>query len=129
MSRKVTMPSPEALNSFIAKVETNEHAEAIEQFYAANASMQENDKPPRVGRDALAARERKILARMRSVRSKCVHPVFVNGDFVVIRWVFEFESLEGVRTRMDELAYQRWEGDRVVEEKFFYDPGQVAPRS
>ena len=121
------MPSPEVLARFIAKVESNAHAEAIEQFYAASASMQENDKPPRAGRDGLAARERKILARMRSVRSKCIHPVFVNADYVVIRWLFEFESLEGVKTRMDELAYQRWEGEQVVEEKFFYDPAQVAP--
>jgi hypothetical protein len=121
------MPSSEVLTRFVAKVESNAHAEAIEEFYAVNASMQENGKAPRVGRDALAARERKILARMRSVRSKCILPVFVNGDYVVIRWVFEFESLEGVRTRMDELAYQRWEGDQIVEEKFFYDPGQVAP--
>jgi hypothetical protein len=121
------MPSSEVLKRFVARVEANAHAEAIEEFYAPHASMQENDKPPRVGRDVLAARERNILARMRSVRSKCVHPVFVNGDYVVIRWVFEFESLEGVRTRMDELAYQRWEGDRVVEEKFFYNPAQVAP--
>jgi hypothetical protein len=121
------MPSPEVLARFIAKVESNEHAEAIEQFYSANASMQENDKPPRVGRDGLVARARKILARMRTVRSKCIHPVFVNGDYVVIRWLFEFESLEGAKTRMDELAYQRWEGDQVVEEKFFYDPAQVAP--
>jgi hypothetical protein len=71
------MPSSDVLDKFIAKVESNAHAEAIEEFYAANASMQENDKPPRVGRDVLAARERKILARMRSVRSKCIHPVFV----------------------------------------------------
>ena len=45
------MPSPEVLERFVAKVETNEHAEAIEQFYAVNASMRENEKPPRRGRD------------------------------------------------------------------------------
>jgi hypothetical protein len=28
---------------------------------------------------------------------------------------------------MDELAYQRWQGDRIVEEKFFYDPRQLQP--
>jgi hypothetical protein len=42
--------------------------------------------------------------------------------------VFEFETHEGARTRIDELAYQRWEGDQVVEEKFFYDPRQLTPR-
>src|SRR5258706_11637047 len=110
------MPSPEVLDRFIAKVETNAHAEAIEQFYAPNASMQENDLPPRSGRDALVAHERNVLARARSVASQCVRPVFVNGDLVVIRWIFELEAHDGARRRMEELAYQRWEGDRIVEE-------------
>jgi len=122
------MPTPEVLERFIAMVESNAHAEAIEQFYAAGATMQENDKPPRIGRDALVANERKVLARMRSVSTKCARPVFVNGDYVVIRWIFEMETHEGVRTRLEELAYQRWEHDKVVEEKFFYDPGQLKPR-
>jgi hypothetical protein len=121
------MPSADVLRRFIARVEMNHHAEAIEEFYAENASMQENELPPRVGRDALAANERKVLARMRSVRSQCIHPVFVNGDHVVIRWVFEFEALDGGRTRMEELAYQRWQGDAIVEEKFFYDSRQLRP--
>ena len=119
--------SPGTLERFIARVEANEHAEAIEEFYAPNASMQENDLPPRVGRDVLVANERKVLARMRSVRSTCVRPVFVNGDRVVIRWIFEFVTNDDARIRIEELAYQRWEGDRVAEEKFFYDPHQLTP--
>ena len=121
------MPSPETLERFIARVESNHHAEAIEEFYAPDASMQENDMAPRVGRDNLVANERRVLAKMKSVRSTCVRPVFVSGDRVVVRWIFEFETLEGKRIRMEELACQRWEGDRVAEEKFFYDPKQLTP--
>jgi hypothetical protein len=29
---------------------------------------------------------------------------------------------------MDELAYQRWEGERIAEETFFYDPAQLVPK-
>jgi hypothetical protein len=29
---------------------------------------------------------------------------------------------------MEELAYQRWEGDRIAEETFFYDPAQRVPK-
>jgi len=54
-----------------------------------------------------------------------VRPVFVNGNTVVIRWIFEFEALAGTNTRLEELAYQRWEDDRIVEEKFYYDPRQL----
>jgi hypothetical protein len=28
---------------------------------------------------------------------------------------------------MEELAYQRWEGGRIAEETFFYDPSQLVP--
>jgi hypothetical protein len=30
-------------------------------------------------------------------------------------------------TRIEELAYQRWEGERIAEETFFYDPAQLLP--
>jgi hypothetical protein len=29
---------------------------------------------------------------------------------------------------MEELAWQRWEGERIAEETFFYDPAQRVPR-
>lgn len=46
------MPTGETLERFIARVEANAHAEAVEEFYTADASMQENQSTPRVGRDA-----------------------------------------------------------------------------
>jgi len=123
------VPSSETLERFIAMVETNAHAEACEAFYTPNSSMQENQAPPRVGRELHVANERKVLARAKSVVSTCVRPVFVNGDNVVIRWIFHFEWLDGTVTHMEELAYQRWEGERIAEETFFYDPAQRVPKN
>jgi hypothetical protein len=122
------VPTPETLERFIARVEANAHAEALEEFYTPDASMRENQSEPRVGRELHIAHERKVLARARSVRSQCVRPVFVNGDNVVIRWIFDFEWPDGTVTHMEELAYQRWEGQRIAEEQFFYDPAQRVPR-
>ena len=121
------MPAVETLERFIARVEQNAHAEAIQEFYAESASMRENQSAPRVGRDALIARERTVLSKARHVQSTCVRPVFVSGDSVVIRWIFQFEWLDGSTTRMEELAYQRWEGERICAETFFYDPSQLIP--
>jgi hypothetical protein len=118
------MPTNATLEAFIARVESNEHVEAIRDFYAEGASMRENFDAPRVGRDVLMAHESKALGRTSSVRSQCVRPVFVNGDHVVIRWIFEFAFKDGNAMRIEELAYQRWEGEKIAEEQFFYDPGQ-----
>ena len=122
------MPSPQTLERFIARVESNAHVEAIQDFYTENASMQENNAPPRVGRDTLVAHEAAALERAASVRSTCVRPPFVNGDHVVIRWIFEFTWKDGSTGRIEELAYQRWEGERIAQEQFFYDPKQFAPK-
>ena len=118
------MPDAATLERFIARVESNAHVEAIEEFYTEDASMQENNEPPRVGRDKLVANEARALSLAASVTSQCVRPVFVNGDHVVIRWIFEFTGHDGSKRRIEELAYQRWEGERIREEKFFYDPKQ-----
>jgi SnoaL-like domain len=122
------MPSPETLERFIARVEANAHAEALEEFYTEHATMQENQAAPRCGRDAHVATERRVMARARTVTSKCVRPVFLNGNHVVIRWEFHFEWLDGTATHIEELAYQRWEGERIAAETFFYDPAQRVPK-
>lgn len=108
-------------------MEEGAHAEACEEFYTENASMRENFGAPRVGREAHVANERKIHARAKRIDSTCVRPVFVEGDHVVIRCRFRFEWLDGSVTRLEELAWQRWEGERIAEETFFYDPAQLAP--
>jgi hypothetical protein len=52
----------------------------------------------------------------------------VNGDFAVIRWNFALQFHDGRLVEMDELTYQRWEGERVAEETFFFDPAQRVPK-
>ncbi|MEO5694184.1 MAG: nuclear transport factor 2 family protein [Usitatibacter sp.] len=121
-------PSPEVLERFIARVEENAHVEAIQEFYAEMASMRENHGAARIGRDTLIANERAALAKAKSVTSRCVRPVLVHGNIVVIRWIFDFTWKDGKSTHMEELAYQRWDGERIVEEQFFYDPAQLTPR-
>ena len=122
------MRTAETLERFIALVEQNAHIEAVEGFYTVDASMQENQSTPRIGRDSHVANERRVLSKTKTLMSTCVRPVFVSGDKVVIRWVFRFEWLDGTVTRMEELAYQRWEGERIAEETFFYDPAQLVPK-
>ena len=116
------MPSRQTVQDFIALVEQGHYLEAIEQFYAPDASMQENSEPPRRGRETLLAYERAVIAACSAMRTLPVESYLVDGDLVVIHWIFEFTRLSGKTMRIDELAHQRWQGDKIVEERFFYDP-------
>lgn len=125
------MPTPETLERFIALVERNEHVRALEDFYTPDCTLRENHEPPRGGRDFHIAKERAVFARARTIESTCVRPVFTSskqGDRVVLRWIFRFEWHDGSVTRMEELAVQRWAGERIAEEQFFYDPVQRKAR-
>lgn len=118
------MPSSNTVDSFIQLVEAGHTVEAMARFYADHASMQENESPPRVGKSALIEHEETALASIAAMKASCVRPVFLAGDSVVIRWIFEIQDKQGKAIRFEELALQRWEGELLVEEKFFYDPGQ-----
>lgn len=120
------MPSREVLEAFAAMVEANDHVGAIKAFYAENAQTLENDNPPRVGRDALIAREQAVLDSVVSVRSTRLKPLLLDGDHSAICWRFEFTRKDGSIRAMEEVAWQRWDGDKIVEERFFYDPKQMA---
>ena len=122
------MPSEATIEKFIARAEENAHAEAIAEFYTENATMQENQATPRIGRKSLVENEKSFLSKVATVSSKCIRPVFVNGDHVVVRWEFRFDFPNGTYIHMEELAYQRWEGERIAQEQFFYDPAQRVPR-
>jgi hypothetical protein len=54
-----------------------------------------------------------------------VQPFLIEGDTVAIRWHFEFEFSDGHSIILDEIAHQRWAGEKMREEKFFYDPKQM----
>ena len=119
------MPTAQRVEQLIAMVESGQHAEAIAAFYTEDAQMQENLEPPRVGRELLMMHEATALKGVKQVISRCMRPVFIHGDFVVIRWQFEFERLDGRWMRMDELAHQYWRGDLIATERFYYDPKQM----
>lgn len=118
------MPDRERVAALVAMVERGKYVEAIEEFYTEDATMQENGAPPRGGRDVLVEGECRVLAAHKEARTLPGSWFLLEGDRVVIHWTFVFTRLDGRSFRMEELALQRWRGERIAEERFFYDPEQ-----
>ena len=112
----------ETLRAFATTVEANDHVGAIERFYAPDASTRENENAPIRGRDVLAEKERKVLASVASVTTTRIGPLLLDGDHAAIRWRFEFTAKDGSVRAMEEVAWQTWRGEQLIEEHFFYDP-------
>ena len=120
------MPSRERVQAFVDAVAAKDFVQSIRDFYAEDATAQENLTPPRVGREALIVHETKTLASMGKV-SPHLTTLLVDGDRVVIGWRFDMTGHDGVTRRLDELSLQTWRGDRIASERFFYDPASILP--
>jgi hypothetical protein len=122
------MPTRQTVEALAAAIEAGRYVEAIEEFYTEQASMQENLGDVRTGRAVLAAGEKGVMERFASIGATRIGPALIEGDQVASRWRFTFTTRSGGVTTLEEIAWQRWEGERVAEETFFYDPAQMAPR-
>jgi len=120
------MPKRATVEAFAATVEANDHVAAILKFYAPDAKTRENNNEPRVGRELLAERERQVLASVAGVVTTRLGPILIDGDTSAICWRFEFTRKDGTMRPMEEVAWQTWRGEELIEERFFYDPKQMA---
>ena len=123
------MPIRQTVERFVELVEAGQGVAALDEFYAENASMQENQSAPRIGKAALLAHEIAAQASVSNMTARCVRPILIEGDTVAIRWTFDYVDGQGRPVRFEELAYQRWAGESIHEEQFFYDPAQFKPRA
>jgi ketosteroid isomerase-like protein len=123
------MPTRERVQALIDLVERGRYIEVLESFYHDDASMQENLDPPRHGLDTLIKGERRVIAAHRDIRTRPVEAFMVEGDRVVINWIFDFVDRDGRAFTLDELAFQLWRGERIIAERFYYDPAQRGRKS
>ena len=115
------MSTSERVQALVRYVQAGRIPEAIEEFYADGATMQENREPPTVGKAANLAREIAFAGSVERWHEVSARSVAVDGDQVLIEWVFDYTTREGRRIRMEEIAQQTWRDGRIERERFFYD--------
>ena len=120
------MPTRERVQAFVAMVEAGDYVEAIRQFYTDDATMQENLGIIRTGRDALVAAEDTVLKTVQ-ITTRPGTVFTVDGDRVAVNWVFDIVLADGRKYTLDVVAWQHWRGDRIAQERFYYDPAQRKP--
>lgn len=74
----------ETIENFIKAVENERHDKVIEKFYTDDASIQENQNEPRVGKEHLIKNKQNMLNKALVVNSKCIRPIFQTGNQVIL---------------------------------------------
>jgi hypothetical protein len=127
--RRISLPEISVVSAFVARVEAGDYVGAIEDYYDCDACTQENEAIPKVGRDAIILAERTFMETMRSIVAERLAPPLIGSEHVAIRWRFKLSPPKGAIIVLDEIAFQTWRGDRIISEKFFFDPKLIGRKT
>ena len=116
------MPSHKRVQQLINYVEEGRFLDAYREFYHDEVAVQENSEIPRIGLAASLEREQQFLAMVVDFHEISAKSFLVDGDKAAIRWNFEATLTNGRRMKRDEVSLQRWDGEKIISEVFFYDP-------
>lgn len=106
------------LNDLIIK---GEGLKAMKKYYADDVSMQENEDPPRVGKQACLEQEKRNLQMVTNVTSKLLNQAIDHKNGVVFsEWEIIFKTVSDKTLKLTEVSVQSWEGGKIVKEKFYY---------
>ena len=118
------MPSRQRVLDLVQLVERWSVRQAFAEFYADDVVMEVDQGPPTAG--SAESPEKSFVKCASLARENRTVGVVVRGDDVTILWNAELTTSDGSRLRLDQRAVQRWQGDRIVHERYLTEPRPVA---
>ncbi len=96
--------------------------EAMDEFYADDIEMRENNEAPTVGLAANIEREKEFLAMVADWKWTKWHAVAVNEDDGVslIEYSFQFVDTSGQTVTYEQATVQRWRDGKIYAERFYH---------
>jgi hypothetical protein len=101
--------------------------EAFEKFYHTDVEMIEATGEVRKGKDHNREFEIKFMENVKEMHGGGVDGITANEadkTTMVASWM-DVTFKDGNRTKMEEVALQQWDGDQIVKERFYYNPGEM----
>lgn len=95
--------------------------EAFDKYYADNVVMQENEDAPRVGKEANLAYEKAFVEGLTEIHGAKTLGIAVGDNYSVIESFMDVTHKDWGRVARTQVAVQRWENGKVVNEKFYYN--------
>ena len=97
--------------------------EAFETYYHNDVVMVEATGDKREGKDANREFETNWLAGIQEMHGGGVNAITSNEDAgvtMVEAWT-DMTFKDGNRMKMEEVAVQKWDGDKIIHERFYYN--------
>ena len=96
--------------------------EAISEFYADNAVMQENTQPPTVGREANMEREKQFLSTVKEWQRFDVTAKGVGDNVTFYETIMDWVTTDGTAVHVEQVVVAKWKNGKITHERFYHNP-------
>ena len=98
--------------------------DAFEKYYHDDVVMIEATGHTRKGKAENREYEKKFVSSVKQVHGGGVHAITSDeksGITMVESWM-DVSFADGNRVKMEQVAVQKWDGDKIIHERFYYNP-------
>ena len=95
--------------------------EAFDKHYADDVVMQENNEPPRTGKEVNRKFEQEFFASIKEFHGARLGAVAVGDGVTFSEWTFDMTFQDGTRVANPQVTRRRWKDGKVVHERFYYN--------
>ena len=96
--------------------------DAVNEFYAEDAVMQENNLPPTVGREANLEREKQFLSTVKDWKRFDVTAKGVGEDVTFYETVMDWTTTDGTPVHVEQVVVAQWQDGKIINERFYHNP-------
>jgi hypothetical protein len=122
MSTHTTITLQDRLEDLFSYIREGRILEAITEFYAEDAAMQENDQSPTVGRESNLEREKQFLSTVKEWKRFDVTAKGVGEDVTFYEAVMEWVATDGTPVHVEQVVVAKWQNGRITHERYYHNP-------
>jgi hypothetical protein len=122
MNTPTTITLQDRLEDLFSYIREGRILDAINEFYAEDAVMQENNLPPTVGREANLEREKQFLSTVKDWQRFDVTAKGVGEDVTFYETVMDWVTTDGTPVHVEQMVVAKWQDGKIINERYYHNP-------
>jgi len=121
MSTPTTITLQDRLEDLFSYIREGRILDAINEFYAEDAVMQENNLPPTVGREANLEREKQFLSTVKEWKRFDVPAKGVGEDVTFYETVMDWVTTDATPVHVEQVVVAKWRDGKIIHERYYHN--------
>ena len=120
MNTPTTITLQDRLEDLFSYIREGRILDAVNEFYAEDAAMQENALPPTIGREANLEREKQFLSTVKDWQRFDVTAKGVGEDVTFYETVMDWVTTDDTPVHVEQVVVAKWKNGKITHERYYH---------